>query len=128
MRVVVLMAVVTLCVVLFMVVSLLILRETVACVDCGIRVAHVADCGIGVAEVSDGGCSAEGSSSMDDAPEVTRDHAVEGVNGSIGVAHGADCGWISNLERKRGQYQDYGFVRAKRQRNVASKRKYLRNV
>jgi len=35
---------------------------------------------------------------------------------------------ISNLERKRGQYQDYGFVRAKRQRNVASKRKYLRNV
>jgi len=35
---------------------------------------------------------------------------------------------ISNLERKRGQYQDYGFVRAKRQRNVASKRRYLRNV
>jgi len=35
---------------------------------------------------------------------------------------------ISNLERKRGQYQDSGFVRAKRQRNVASKRRYLRNV
>ena len=35
---------------------------------------------------------------------------------------------ISNLERKRGQYQDYWFVRAKRQRNVASKRRYLRNV
>jgi len=33
---------------------------------------------------------------------------------------------ISNIERKRGQYQDYGFVRAKR--NVASKRRYLRNV
>ena len=35
---------------------------------------------------------------------------------------------ISNLERQRGQYQDYGFVRAKRQRNVASKRRYLRNI
>ena len=35
---------------------------------------------------------------------------------------------ISNLERNRGQYQDYGFVRAKRQRNVASKRRYLRHV
>ena len=35
---------------------------------------------------------------------------------------------ISNLERKRGQYQDYGFIRAKRQWNVASKRRYLRNV
>ena len=32
---------------------------------------------------------------------------------------------ISNLERKRGQYQDYGFVR---QRNVAPKRRNLRNV
>ena len=29
---------------------------------------------------------------MDDAPEVMRNHAVEGVNGSIDVAHGADCG------------------------------------
>jgi len=35
---------------------------------------------------------------------------------------------ISNLKGKRGQYQDYGFVRAKRQRNVASKRRYLWNV
>jgi len=35
---------------------------------------------------------------------------------------------ISNLEGKRGQYQDYGFVRAKRQRNVVSKHQYLRNV
>jgi len=35
---------------------------------------------------------------------------------------------ISNLERKRGQYQDSGFVRAKRQQNVASNRKYLLNV
>jgi len=35
---------------------------------------------------------------------------------------------ISDLERKRDQYQDYGFVRAKRQLNVASKRRYLRNV
>jgi len=35
---------------------------------------------------------------------------------------------ISNLDRKRGQYQDYGFVRVKRQRNVPSKRRYLRSV
>ena len=34
----------------------------------------------------------------------------------------------SKLERKRGQHQDSGFVRAKRQRNVPSKRRYLRNV
>jgi len=35
---------------------------------------------------------------------------------------------IPNLERKRGQYQVFGFVRAKRQRNVASKSRNLRNV
>jgi len=35
---------------------------------------------------------------------------------------------IPNLELKRGQYQDFGFVRIKRQRNVASKRRYLRDV
>ena len=35
---------------------------------------------------------------------------------------------IPNLELKRGQYQDFGFVRTKRQRNVASKRRYLRDV
>ena len=28
---------------------------------------------------------------------------------------------IPNLARNHGQYQDFGFVRAKRQRNVASK-------
>ena len=33
---------------------------------------------------------------------------------------------IPNLER--GQYEDFGFVRAKRQRNVASKSTNLRNV
>jgi len=35
---------------------------------------------------------------------------------------------IPNLERKCGQYHDFGFVRAKRQRNVASKSRNLRNV
>jgi len=35
---------------------------------------------------------------------------------------------ISRLERKRGQYQHSGFVRVKRQRNVASKRRHLRNI
>ena len=35
---------------------------------------------------------------------------------------------ISNLERKRGQYQDYGLFRAKQQRKVALKRRYLWNV
>jgi len=39
-----------------------------------------------------------------------------------------DPSWISNLERKRGKYEDYGFVRAKRQLNVASKRRFLRSV
>ena len=34
---------------------------------------------------------------------------------------------ISDLKHKSGQHQDYGFVQAKWQRNVASKRRYLRN-
>ena len=35
---------------------------------------------------------------------------------------------ISNLERKRSQYQDYGFVPSEIQSNAAAKRGHLRNV
>ena len=43
------------------------------------------DGGIGVAHGSDDSCSVEGSSSVDDASEAMRNHAVEGANGSTAL-------------------------------------------
>ena len=58
----------------------------------------------------------------------TRPEVIRVLEVNLGRILKVVLSMISNLERKRGQYQDYGFVRAKQQRNVASKSRYLRNV